>query len=131
MLKVCVIGLGPIGNRHSDMYMADPLAELAGVCDINQERADATAARLGVKAYYDVQTMLNAVQPDVCSITTGGAEYGSDHYKPTMQALEFGCHVLGEKPISNEIDVAHICTHLDRLSCEIVICEGWHIIVIK
>lgn len=104
MLKVCVIGLGPIGNRHSDMYMADPLAELAAVCDIDHARADAAAARLGVKAYYDVPTMLNAVKPDVCSITTGGEEYGSDHYKPTMQALEAGCHVLGEKPISNEIE---------------------------
>ena len=47
--------------------------------------------------------MLDALKPDVCSITTGGYEYGSDHYAPTMQALEAGCHVLGEKPISNEI----------------------------
>ncbi len=39
----------------------------------------------------------------MCSITTGGYEYGSDHYAPTMQALEAGCHVLGEKPICNEI----------------------------
>ena len=28
MLRVCVIGMGPIGNRHADMYQADPLAEL-------------------------------------------------------------------------------------------------------
>ena len=27
MLRVCVIGMGPIGNRHADMYQADPLAE--------------------------------------------------------------------------------------------------------
>jgi predicted dehydrogenase len=103
MLRVCVIGMGPIGNRHADLYRADPLAELAGVCDIRHERADAAAARLGVPAFYDAPSMLEALHPDVCSVATGGYEYGSDHYLPTMQALEAGCHVLGEKPISNEI----------------------------
>ncbi len=102
-LRVCVIGLGVIGNRHADMYQADPLAELVGVCDIGKTRADAAAARLGVPAFYDVPDMLRRLKPDVCSVATGGYEYGSDHYLPTMQALEAGCHVLGEKPISNEI----------------------------
>ncbi len=103
MLRVCVIGMGPIGNRHSDMYKRDPLAELVGVCDIRRDRADAAASRLGVPAFYDAQKMLDALKPDVVSITTGGYEYGSDHYEPTMQALEAGCHVLGEKPICNDI----------------------------
>ena len=103
MLRVCVIGMGPIGNRHADMYQADPIAQLVGVCDINRERADAAAARLGVPAFYDAPTMLKTLSPDLCSVTTGGYEYSSDHYLPTMQALDFGCHVLGEKPISNEI----------------------------
>jgi predicted dehydrogenase len=106
MLTVCVIGLGPIGNRHADMVQADPLAELIGVCDIIRERADVAAARLGVPAYYSVLEMLSAVQPDVCHVATGGYEYGSDHYEPTMQALQAGCHVLGEKPISNVIEEA-------------------------
>jgi predicted dehydrogenase len=103
MLRVCVIGLGPIGNRHADVYQAEPLAELVGVCDLLPERAQAASRRLGVPAFADAQAMLEALKPDVCSITTGGYEYGSDHYAPTMLALEAGCHVLGEKPISNEI----------------------------
>jgi predicted dehydrogenase len=106
MLRVCVIGMGPIGNRHADMYKTDPLAELVGVCDILKDRADDASRRLGVPAFYDAQKMLDALQPDVCSITTGGYEYGSDHYEPTLQALEAGCHVLGEKPICNEIPKA-------------------------
>ena len=62
-----------------------------------------TARRLGVPAFYDAQKMLEALKPDVCGVTTAGFEYSSDHFEPTMQALEAGCHVLGEKPISNEI----------------------------
>ncbi|MDQ3249459.1 MAG: Gfo/Idh/MocA family oxidoreductase [Chloroflexota bacterium] len=111
MLKVCVIGMGPIGNIHATMYKeamdkADPLAELVGVCDWDKARADAGAAKFGVRAFYDVQQMLETLQPNVCSVATGGVEYGSEHYLPTMQALQFGCHVLGEKPISNEIEEA-------------------------
>ena len=103
MLRVCVIGLGPIGHRHAKLYREDPLAELVGVCDWDKARADAGAATHGVPAYYDVQTMLETVRPDVVSVATGGYEYGSEHCLPTLQALEFGCAVLGEKPISNEI----------------------------
>ena len=105
-LRTAVIGLGPIGNRHADMYTDDELAQLVGVCDKNRERADATAARLGVPAFYDVGSMLDALSPDVVSVATAGFENGSDHYEPTIQALEFGCHVLGEKPISNEVEEA-------------------------
>ena len=103
MKRVCVIGLGPIGNIHSDVYAADELAELVGVCDIDEDRANAAAERLGVTAFYNVQTMLRELSPDVCSVATGGYEYASDHYEPVMLALEAGCHVLCEKPISNEI----------------------------
>ena len=103
MLRVCVIGLGPIGNRHADLYQADPLADLVGVCDTDKARADRAADRLGVPAFGSVPEMLASLRPDVCSVATGGYEYSSDHYEPTMQALEAGCHVLGEKPISNDI----------------------------
>ena len=105
-LRVAVIGMGAIGNRHADLYKQDSLAELVGVCDRIHERADAAAARLGVPAFYDVDTLLKTLSPDVCSVTTSGYENGSDHYEPTMQAFEHGCHVLGEKPISNEVEEA-------------------------
>ena len=105
-LRVAVIGMGPIGNRHAGIYKQAPLAELVGVCDRVKERADDSARRLGVPAFYDVDTMLKALSPDLCSVTTSGYENGSDHYEPTIQALEFGCHVLGEKPISNEVEEA-------------------------
>ena len=102
-LRVAVIGLGPIGNRHAKLYVEDDLAELVGVCDIIEERADKAAALHGAPAFYDAGEMLRDLSPDVVSVTTGGYENSSDHYLPTMQALEAGCHVLGEKPISNEI----------------------------
>ncbi len=113
-MRVGIIGVGPIGNLHADLYKTSPHAELVGVCDLIKERADAASARLGVPAFYRVDDMLKGVAPDLCGVTTGGYEYSSDHYEPTMQALEAGCHVLGEKPISNEISKAEEMVALAR-----------------
>ena len=106
MLKVAVVGLGNIGNTHADVYAADDLAELVAVCDIIPERADKAAAKHGVKAYYSVQEMLAAEKLDAVSVASAGVENGGDHYVPVMECLDAGLHVLGEKPISNEIERA-------------------------
>lgn len=119
MLKVCVIGLGPIGCRHAAIYQEDSLAELVGVCDLLPERAKAAGARFQVPSFGDVGQMVRALKPDLCSVATGGHEYGSDHALPTLQALEGGCHVLCEKPISNEIAPAEamVATARERGLC--------------
>ena len=114
MQSVGVIGLGPIGNRHADIYQRLAGSELAAVCDIDRERADAASVRFGVPGYYSVAEMLDGVQLDMVSVATGGEEYASDHYEPTMQALEAGLHVLCEKPISNEIAPAEEMVALAR-----------------
>ena len=106
MVRVCVIGLGHIGNLHASIYASDARADLIGVCDIVHDRAKATGERLGVPWFTDAQSMLSELAPQMCSVATGGYEYSSDHHKPTMQALEAGCHVLVEKPISNELGPA-------------------------
>lgn len=114
MQRVGVVGLGPIGNRHANIYAAMANADLVGVCDLDRERADAAAAQLGVRAFYSVQAMLDGAELDMVSVATGGEEYGSDHYQPTVEALESGLHVLCEKPISNEIGPANEMVALAR-----------------
>ena len=114
MLRVAVIGMGPIGHRHAKIYQEDPLAELVGVCDRIRERAEAAGRTFGVPAFVEAGEMLRTLKPDLCSVATGGIEYGSDHAEPTIQALEAGCHVLCEKPISNRIEDAEAMVETAR-----------------
>lgn len=106
MLRAAVIGLGPIGNRHAKLYGENQRAKLVGVCDIDAARCEAAAEEFNVPGFASATDMLRQLSPNVVSITTGGEEYGSDHFEPTLQAIDAGCHVLGEKPISNDIDQA-------------------------
>lgn len=103
MQRVCVIGMGPIGNLHASIYADAAAAELVGVCDIIEERARSAGERFGVPHFLSAPEMLAALSPGLCSVTTGGFEYSSDHYEPTIEALEAGAHVLCEKPICNDI----------------------------
>ena len=106
-LKVAVVGLGNIGNRHAEVYTGRDDVELVAVCDIIQERSDRAAEKYSCQGFYSVQEMLDSgIQIDAASMCTAGVENGGDHYQPTIELLNAGIPVLGEKPISNEIDRA-------------------------
>ena len=51
-LKVAVVGMGGIGNRHASVYHEHPDCEVVAVCDIIHERADKAAERYGCRAFY-------------------------------------------------------------------------------
>ena len=116
MLRIGIVGLGGIGNTHARVYQElKDLCQVVAVCDIIKERADKAAAAYNAKAFYSVREMLEgSMQLDACSMCTAGKENGGDHYKPTMELLEAGLSVLGEKPISNEMDKAREMVALAR-----------------
>ncbi|MHB0877010.1 MAG: Gfo/Idh/MocA family protein [Anaerolineae bacterium] len=106
-LKVAIVGMGGIGNVHGDVYAKRQDVEIVAVCDVIKEKADKAAAKYNTRAFYSVQEMLNSgVKIDAASVTTAGKENGGDHYQPTMELLRGGIPVLGEKPISNNLDQA-------------------------
>ena len=105
MVRVGVVGVGNIGSIHAEVYKTNPKCQIVAMCDIIKDKADAAAAKFGGKAFYSVKEMLDSgVALDACSMCTRGEENGSDHFTPTMELLEAGIPVLGEKPISNRID---------------------------
>ncbi len=114
-LRVAVVGVGNIGNIHAGIYDKRTDCELVAVCDIIPERADKAAERYDAQQFYSVKDMLaSGIQLDAVSVCSAGAENGGDHYRPTMELLSAGIPVLGEKPISNDIDEARKMVELAR-----------------
>src|SRR5258706_9981008 len=102
MVSIGIVGVGNVGSIHAEVYKNNPQCRIVAVCDIIKEKADAAAAKFGAKAFYSVKEMIaSGIKLDACSMATRGEENGSEHYAPTMELLEAGIPVLGEKPISN------------------------------
>jgi predicted dehydrogenase len=106
-LKVAIVGVGNIGNIHAGVYQKRSDVEIVAVCDIIPEKSDKAAEKYGCQGFYSVKDLLaSGIQIDAVSMATAGKENGGDHYTPTIELLNAGLPVLGEKPISNEIEKA-------------------------
>ena len=92
-LRTGIIGCGKVGDFHAKAY------EFAAVCDANLERAQAFAARYGVKAYTDVAEMCRDAKLDVVSVCTPHPL----HANPAVTAADCGCNVLVEKPLASSL----------------------------
>lgn len=106
-LNVAIIGAGNIGNNHAKAYQAHPECSIVAVCDIFEDKAKEMAATYGAQSFGSIKEMLGSgLQIDCASVCTAGTENGGDHYEPTIELLNAGIPVLGEKPISNQVPEA-------------------------
>ena len=84
--------LNPITKRYQDC------AEICGVYDLDSKRAKNALAKIeaDIPVYEDFDVMLNDVKPDVVIVTSVDATH--DDY--IVRALDFGCDVISEKPLT-------------------------------
>ena len=114
-LRVAIIGMGAIGRIHANIYAEHPETTVAAVCDVAPEPLQQAMEAFGCPGFPSVKALLESgIKFDLASVATAGIENGGDHYQPTMQLLGAGYPVLGEKPISNNIDEAEEMVALAR-----------------
>ncbi|MFK7903811.1 MAG: Gfo/Idh/MocA family protein [Chitinophagales bacterium] len=101
-LKVLVHGTGFAGQGHTDAFRAVG-AEVVGIVGRTPNRVKEVAEKMNIPyAGTDWQKALEECQPDIVSIgTPGGA-----HYEPITQAINFGCHVFCDKPLTHSDEPA-------------------------
>jgi predicted dehydrogenase len=101
--KIALVGTGsrgigfwgkPVQDRYNDIL------EFVGLCDINPGRVELAKKHMGVTCpvFTDFDEMLAKTKPDLVMVTTVDAT----HHQFIIKALESGCDVLTEKPMTTD-----------------------------
>ena len=101
-VRVAVIGAGVFGRHHLRILSQAEAAELVGVVDIDQSRADAAAAEYGCQAYPSIEALAGKIDAAIVAAPT------SMHAEIGCALLEKGIDVLVEKPIARDLASARM-----------------------
>jgi predicted dehydrogenase len=91
------VGAGSFGRHHLRILQASPNAELAGVVDLDQQRATAAAVEFGCPSYQSLSELNGKIDAAVIAVPT------SAHADAGCALLEAGIDVLVEKPIASDL----------------------------
>ncbi len=100
--RVAVVGAGLWGRNHARVFASHPYSQLVAVCGRSEAKTRARAEEFGVPAYLDVAKMLDAVKPDLVSLSLPNL----DHFEPTLAVIRAGYPLLVEKPLVFELEQA-------------------------
>ncbi|WP_413700109.1 Gfo/Idh/MocA family protein [Psychromonas sp. KJ10-10] len=108
---VLVFGTGFAGEGHAKAFR-DAGAEVVAIVGRTLSVVEDVAQRLDIPySSTDLKQALEQCNPDIVAVATPGGA----HVEPIKQAIEFGCHIFCEKPLSESGDSA---TELYQLALE-------------
>ena len=97
-VKIALIGAGGMANgvHYPSLAECDDV-DLVGLCDLVQEKAEATAARFHIpRTFTDYRVMLEQTAPDAVYVLMPSYH----HFDILVHCLSQGLHVFIEKPIA-------------------------------
>ena len=97
-IKIAVIGCGRVAEHYKKIFNSGVVSNwrMVGFFDLISERSDSFARHFNTKAFDNYEEMLNVCEPDLVLILTPSGL----HYHHTKIALNHGCNVLTEKPVT-------------------------------
>jgi scyllo-inositol 2-dehydrogenase (NADP+) len=102
-LRTAVVGLGRVGWQfHFKQSVASDQFDLCAVVDPLPDRLAEAHQESGCKGYSDIRALLDSEDLDVVAI----ASPTTLHEEMTCAAIEKGCHVILEKPMTTSLDSA-------------------------
>lgn len=101
-VKVGFVGVGGIASVHLKNVSENEHAEIVAVCDINEENAKKQGAAYNASVYTDFDSMLENEQLDALFLSIPPFAHGEIEEK----AIKKGIHLLVEKPVELDLEVA-------------------------
>ncbi|HET7559070.1 MAG TPA: Gfo/Idh/MocA family oxidoreductase [Limnochordia bacterium] len=100
MLRIGLVGMGPKGHHYATALAAiekyNKTACLAAVAELDPARRAQAQQHYGCAVYSSHEAMLADAKLDLVAVVTSSHL----HARPALDALNAGCHVLCEKPLS-------------------------------
>ena len=101
--RLALVGTGGRGTSMWGTGVVKPYeaqVEFVGLCDINRKRVEVAKEIMGVTCptFTDFDRMVSETRPDTVIVTTKDSAH--DHY--IVRALELGCQVITEKPMTTD-----------------------------
>ncbi|MES2775423.1 MAG: Gfo/Idh/MocA family oxidoreductase [Bacteroidota bacterium] len=101
-IQVGVVGTGFIGPAHVEALRRLPNVEVAALCEVTIELAQAKAAQLGIPQAYTFDELLQQESIQSVHICTPNFL----HFSQSKAALLAGKHVICEKPLAKDLHEA-------------------------
>lgn len=101
-INVGVIGVGAMGYNHARVYYRLEEANLIAVSDVSERTLNKVCEKYDAKGYSDYEDLLKDPEIEVVSVCVPTTH----HHDVVMKAIEYGKHVLVEKPIAFSLEEA-------------------------
>lgn len=95
-LKIALIGIGRIGQRHLKIWSQLEGVEVVGVIARNEEKLQAVQAEFGVKTFTSLEALLAETEVDAFDICTPT----DTHLEFAKQVAQAKKHVIASKPLA-------------------------------
>ena len=123
-MKAVLVGCGAISREWFKGVAGVEDLELVGLVDLLEATAEKRRAEYAPHALTgtNLTEMLGRTKPDIVFDCTVPAA----HYGVVTTALEHGCHVLGEKPMADTLEQAHLMIQKAQAADKLyVVMQNW------
>ncbi len=107
-LKIALVGAGHMGKIHIEKLASLRDCEIAGVADIDHEKARQLSEQYGVPFFVDHKSLIGKIDGVIIATPT------ETHHQIAKDFLEAGAHVLMEKPITSTQEEAKELIELSK-----------------
>lgn len=116
-IKIAVIGVGGWGKNH--VRVLHNMGVLEAVCDLSADRAKEIAKKYDTKFYSSIKDLFsNERELNACLVCTPT----KSHLSVVREAIQNGCHVFVEKPLSFSTRECEEMTDLSKKAKVILTC---------